>query len=256
MDPISRRQGDPIFDALPTPTLLLDADLVIRAVNKAYERTVGLSADDVLSVQVFEAFPDNPEDPEADGVANLSASFDKVLTQRRPHDMLVQRYDVVDRQTGEWVPRVWQPHNSPIVDGEHVTGVVNQVQDLTPAGDDLHRVLASYRDVVVSTSPAGSRTQSRALADHLDAVATMVQQHQELVEEIVHLRRALTSRATIDQAKGMIMAERRCTADEAFQVLRKLSSETNVRVVDVALALVYQAQGEAADLAAEASSRR
>ena len=255
MNPISRRHGDPIFDAIPTPTLLLDADLVIRAVNKAYESTVGLSADEVLSVQVFEAFPDNPEDPDADGVANLSASLDKVLTRRRPHDMLVQRYDVVDRQTGQWVPRVWQPHNSPILDGDRAIGVVNQVQDLTPVGDDLHRVLTGYRDVVASTSSAVGRAQSRSLAEHLDAVAAMVQQHRELVEEVVHLRRALTSRATIDQAKGMIMAERRCTADEAFQVLRKLSSETNVRVADVALALVYQAEG-GADRAVERTSPR
>lgn len=252
MDPISRRHRDPIFDAIPTPTLLLDTDLVIRAVNRAYEDTVGLSADDVLSMQVFEAFPDNPEDPHADGVANLSASFDRVLSRRRPHDMLVQRYDVVDRRTGTWVRRVWQPTNCPVMDGDRVIGVVHQVQDITP-GEDLYRVLTGYRDVVASGTTAGDGAHDRALAEHLHAVATRVRQHQALVEEVSHLRRALTSRATIDQAKGMIMADRRCSADEAFEVLRKLSSETNVRVVDVALALVYQAQGGGADLAVERS---
>ncbi|MFC5729127.1 MULTISPECIES: ANTAR domain-containing protein [Nocardioides] len=253
MDPISRRHRDPIFDAIPTPILLLDTDLVIKAVNRAYEDTVGLSADDVLLMQVFDAFPDNPEDPHADGVANLSASLDKVLTRRRPHDMLVQRYDVVDRRTGTWVSRVWQPTNSPVMDGDRVIGVVHQVQDITPVGEDLYRALTGYRDVVASTSAAGDGAHGQALAEHLHAVATRIRQHQALVEEVLHLRRALTSRATIDQAKGMIMADRRCSADEAFHVLRKLSSETNVRVVDVALALVYQAQGGGADLAVERS---
>ena len=55
------------------------------------------------------------------------------------------------------------------------------------------------------------------------------------------LRYALTSRAVIDQAKGMIMAERHCDADQAFQVLRELSQDTNVPVREVARALVYQA---------------
>lgn len=62
-----------------------------------------------------------------------------------------------------------------------------------------------------------------------------------LQTETAGLRRALTSRATIDQAKGMIMAERHCGADEAFQLLAKMSKDTNVPLKDVASALVYLA---------------
>ena len=64
-----------------------------------------------------------------------------------------------------------------------------------------------------------------------------------MTEEIAQLREALASRGTIDQAKGLVMAERRCTPDEAFQYLVRLSNDTNVRVADVAAALVYRAQG-------------
>jgi AmiR/NasT family two-component response regulator len=63
-----------------------------------------------------------------------------------------------------------------------------------------------------------------------------------MAAEVMHLRRALTSRATIDQAKGIIMAERRCTPEAAFDLLARLSQDTHVRVVDVAAALVYKAQ--------------
>ena len=38
------------------------------------------------------------------------------------------------------------------------------------------------------------------------------------------------------------MAERGGTPEEAFALLRQMSSETNVRVADVAAALVYRAQ--------------
>jgi AmiR/NasT family two-component response regulator len=53
-----------------------------------------------------------------------------------------------------------------------------------------------------------------------------------------HLQTAMTSRAVIEQAKGIIMAERRCTADEAFAFLTAVSQETNRKVRDVAATLV------------------
>jgi len=55
------------------------------------------------------------------------------------------------------------------------------------------------------------------------------------------LRSALTSRATIDQAKGILIAEHGCSPEEAFSRLVKMSQDTNVRLRDVARAIVYQA---------------
>lgn len=237
---ISRRQGDPVLDALPTPTLLLDTDLTICAVNPAYARAVRRTAAELLGAAMFEAFPDNPDDADADGVANLSRSLEAVARRGRPHHMLVQRYDIVDSSDGSWVPKVWQPHNSPVLDGDTVVGLLHQVHDLTLTDDDVRRVLIGYRDVLRADSPADGG--SRRLADEIDALAAMLAHHQELGEQVLHLRRALTTRATIEQAKGMIMADRRCSADDAFQVLARLSSDTNVKVADVALAFVYQAQ--------------
>ncbi|HEY2669885.1 MAG TPA: ANTAR domain-containing protein, partial [Rugosimonospora sp.] len=50
------------------------------------------------------------------------------------------------------------------------------------------------------------------------------------------------SRAVIDQAKGIIMGERRCTAEEAFAILSKVSQDSNRKLRDVAAALVDRAQ--------------
>jgi hypothetical protein len=237
---IKPRQDDPVLDAVPTPTVLLDADLTICAVNPAYARAVRRTAEELLGRAMFEAFPDNPGDPDADGVANLSRSLESVARSRRPHHMLVQRYDIVDGADGSWVPKVWQPHNSPVLDGGTVVGLLHQVHDITLSGEDVQRVLTGYRDLVRGDPPADA--DSRRLADELEAVAAMLARHRELGEQVLQLRRAMTSRATIEQAKGMIMADRRCTADEAFEVLARLSSTTHVKVADVALAFVYQAQ--------------
>jgi AmiR/NasT family two-component response regulator len=59
----------------------------------------------------------------------------------------------------------------------------------------------------------------------------------------------LQSRAVIDQAKGMIMRERGCDADQAFDVLRSLSQNRNVRLAEIAAELVAAGQsGEPYDL--------
>ncbi|GAA1957197.1 ANTAR domain-containing protein [Amycolatopsis minnesotensis] len=49
---------------------------------------------------------------------------------------------------------------------------------------------------------------------------------------------ALASRAMIEQAKGAIMARRRVDADEAWAMLRRASQEFNVKLRELALALV------------------
>ncbi len=56
-----------------------------------------------------------------------------------------------------------------------------------------------------------------------------------------HTRAAMDDRAVIEQAKGIIMAERRCPADEAFAILAKVSQDTDRKLPDVAAALVDSA---------------
>jgi len=55
----------------------------------------------------------------------------------------------------------------------------------------------------------------------------LLDSHARLGEEVVQLREAVRSRPVIEQAKGIVMADRRCTADEAFRLIRKLSMDTN-----------------------------
>ncbi|WP_425336020.1 GAF and ANTAR domain-containing protein [Streptomyces bottropensis] len=52
------------------------------------------------------------------------------------------------------------------------------------------------------------------------------------------LQTALASRSVIDQAIGSVMQRRHCTAEEAFDLLRRLSQETNLKLRDVCTRLV------------------
>ena len=60
------------------------------------------------------------------------------------------------------------------------------------------------------------------------------------------LQQAMQSRAVIEQAKGILMGQRRCSAQEAFDLLVRLSQSTNRKLRDVAQALVEDATGEPA----------
>jgi hypothetical protein len=75
------------------------------------------------------------------------------------------------------------------------------------------------------------------------AVASLVQdleQRSAMQTLVDDMRAALTSRAVIDQAKGVVMADQHCTADEAFRHLVALSNNTHRKVRDVAQAIVEQ----------------
>lgn len=55
------------------------------------------------------------------------------------------------------------------------------------------------------------------------------------------LQTAMQSRAVIEQAKGILMGQRGCSAEEAFDVLVRLSQDTNRTLREVAEHLVAQA---------------
>lgn len=58
------------------------------------------------------------------------------------------------------------------------------------------------------------------------------------------LREALASRAVIDQAIGVIMAQERCSSDKAFTILRNASQNRNTKLRDIAHQIVTSVSGQ------------
>ncbi len=79
------------------------------------------------------------------------------------------------------------------------------------------------------------------LASATGALLAGIEEREALRVQGDQLRFALTSRAVIDQAKGIVMAHRGVDADEAFAYLARLSQDRNVKVRDLAAAIVEQA---------------
>jgi GAF domain-containing protein len=101
-----------------------------------------------------------------------------------------------------------------------VTGALNIYAAKPDAFDD--------DAVVLGQTFAGYAAVALANAHLYDTTASLAQQMQA----------AMDSRAVIEQAKGIVMAERRCTAEEAFGMLVKVSQDSNRKLRDVAAALV------------------
>jgi GAF domain-containing protein len=106
---------------------------------------------------------------------------------------------------------------------EHVTGALNIYATTPKAFDD--------EAIAIAQTFAGFAAVGLANAHLYETQATLAG----------HLQKAMDNRAVIEQAKGLIMGERRCTPDQAFAVLTKLSQDTNRKLRDVAIALVAKA---------------
>jgi PAS domain S-box-containing protein len=79
------------------------------------------------------------------------------------------------------------------------------------------------------------------LAATIAAVLHEVGSRQQLEETTREMQAALASRATIDQAKGIVMAHRAVGPDEAFAHLVSLSSSRHLKLRDVAAEIVAEA---------------
>lgn len=56
------------------------------------------------------------------------------------------------------------------------------------------------------------------------------QQHQKMQDQLVELRTTLAERKIIDRAKGLIMAQRQCSEDEAYKLLRTSAMQQNMKL--------------------------
>jgi hypothetical protein len=124
-----------LFEGCPGAYLVLLPDsprFTIVAVSNAYLSATMTKRDDILGRGLFEVFPDNPADSTATGVRNLSASLHRVIDNRAPDTMAIQKYDIAKPGTGDFQERYWSPVNTPVQDDTGgVRYIVHRVEEVT-----------------------------------------------------------------------------------------------------------------------------
>jgi transcriptional regulator with GAF, ATPase, and Fis domain len=101
-------------------------------------------------------------------------------------------------------------------------------------GDEGLGALNIYDRRVAYFEPA-ERQQTSALFAGQCSIAAL---YWGVATEATNLAAALLSRATIEQAKGIVMATTGCGADEAFNLLREQSQTENRKLRDIAAEVV------------------
>lgn len=121
-----------LFESQPSLCLVLKPDFTILGVTESYLRATMTERDKILGRGIFDVFPDNPDDPKADGVRNLRASLERVLRDRKPDTMAVQKYDIRKKGEEGFEERYWSPLNAPVL-GERgeVLYIIHRAEDVT-----------------------------------------------------------------------------------------------------------------------------
>ncbi|MET8012752.1 SpoIIE family protein phosphatase [Streptomyces sp. NPDC005271] len=122
-----------LFEATPSPILVLGPDLVIVAVNEAYLGVTRRTREDLLGRYVFDAFPDNPAHPETTSTRNLETSLLRVLRTGERDAMALEKYDIpVPGAEGGFEERYWSQINTPVCGrAGTVELIVHRVEDVT-----------------------------------------------------------------------------------------------------------------------------
>jgi PAS domain-containing protein len=122
-----------VFRHLPVPVLLLTPEFVIADMNLAYLQVAGRTREELLGRYVFDAFPDDPSNPDATGVRDLTASLRRVLTTGEPDALSLQKYDVeVPGSPGVFATRYWSPVNAPVFGADGTVVLIAQcVEEIT-----------------------------------------------------------------------------------------------------------------------------
>jgi PAS domain S-box-containing protein len=104
---------------------------------------------------------------------------------------------------------------------------------------DVTGILAAY--LSPGRGAAEAEPAVELLADTVAAIVAEWEAKTQLASLAADLRTAMESRAVIEQAKGIVMAERGCDDDEAFAHLVRLSSTTHVKLRELARTVVARA---------------
>jgi GAF domain-containing protein len=129
---------------------------------------------------------------------------------------------------------------------------VAHVRSQTPVRSSLSVPLpyqgASIGALNVYSSQPAAFASPESLGAGLDAAEVIAvavanaDAHWRLGEQARNMRLAMDSRAVIEQAKGVLMAQRRVNAEQAFEILREASQRYNRKLRDIAAGIVESTQ--------------
>jgi GAF domain-containing protein len=128
----------------------------------------------------------------------------------------------------------WPHYASRVVE----QGVRSSLSIPLPFQDESIGALNNYSTQPEAFATPESLEAGLEVAEVVAVAVANARAHAELGEQARHMRAAMESRAVIEQAKGVLMAQRHIDADQAFEVLRDASQRYNRKLRDIATGIV------------------
>ncbi|WP_025145478.1 hypothetical protein [Pedobacter jeongneungensis] len=75
------------LETVPNMYLIVSPDLIILTASDLFLEATKTTRASIVGRHIFDAFPDNPELPDAEGVRNINASLQEVLKTKKAHFM-------------------------------------------------------------------------------------------------------------------------------------------------------------------------
>ncbi|SDF22607.1 GAF domain-containing protein [Blastococcus fimeti] len=126
-------------------------------------------------------------------------------------------------------------------------GALSSLAVPVPVREDIHGSLNLY-----ATEPHAfddvARDTGREFASYVAVAVRNIHLYETTRDRAEHLDAAMRSRAVIEQAKGILMSQRRCDADTAFTLLAGASQRSNRKLRDIAQSLVDGVSGQSTRL--------
>ena len=144
-----------LFDAAPTPLMVLSPNFTIVEVNDLYTSTVGRCRDTLVGRDMFEAFPG---DEASEG--QLRRSLDRVVASGQVDLLPLLHYPLTPSHGTGPVDRFWSCSHVPIRDAAgKLAFILHQTQDVTA----LHRegaALSSAEEIATNVLGRAERVQA------------------------------------------------------------------------------------------------
>ena len=159
-------------------------------------------------------------------VASVGAHEDiNAAVERFEPDVIIADLDSPGRDTLEHMQTVTRDHPRPIVmftnDGDAAT-----IEMAVKAG------VSAY--VLDGINP-------ERIQPILDVAISRFKEYQQLRNELEQTRLQLTERKVIEKAKGILMKKRGMEEDQAYQCLRKMAMDRNLKISELAQSIIAAA---------------
>ena len=122
-------------------------------------------------------------------------------------------------------------------------GVRSSLSSPVSVNGDTRGALNLYATTTNAFGPE-QRERAQIFAVQTSTALTVAHRQARQTQLTDQLREALASRAVIDQALGILMAQLRCDSDTAFTILRTTSQNANRKLREIAAEIVQATSGQ------------